>query len=317
MLFRTTLTAPILTLTLSLLFALPTYAASVATVKGKKVLINLEGADSTPGDEFFLINPDSQKKAAIIRIRQVKNGKAIAEIVKGNAKPGYSLQAKGPSRMSAEPPPPEAEESGSASVAAPTYDSGSSRDTGYLRVIKNSWGVLGTITMSTMNANISNTDVFGVTTKTPANMKGNGFGVGGFYDYAFTPEMVGHASGMLEQFSSKGSASTTACKGSTDCEVNITYLSLYALGKYYFTKDKFRMWGGGGMGYLLALSKSSTALNESKISSNQILTFAFGGDYQMSRHNYIPISIEYNYFWPSADVTANQIMLKAGWAWNL
>ncbi|MNT24019.1 hypothetical protein D3C72_1594680 [compost metagenome] len=217
--------------------------------------------------------------------------------------------------MSAEPPPPEAEETGA--VAAPSYESSSSRDTGYLRVLKNSWGALGAITMNTMDANISNTDIFGNTTKTPASMKGNGFGAGGFYDYVFTPDMVGHASAMLEQFNSTGSASTAACKGTTNCEVNITYLSLYGLGKYYFTKDKLRWWGGGGMGYLLALSKSSTALNESKISANQVLTLAFGGDYQMSRHNYIPFSIEYNYFWPSADVTANQIILKAGWAWNL
>jgi outer membrane protein W len=310
---RTTLTA----LTLTFLFTLPTYAASVTTVKGQKVLINLEGADSAPGDEFFLINPESQKKAAIIRVRQVKNGKAVADIVKGHAKVGFGLQAKGSSRMSAEPPPPEAEDSTATAAAVPSYDAGSSRDTGYLRVIKNSWGVLGAITMNTMNANISNTDVFGAVTKTSASMKGNGFGAGGFYDYAFTPDMVGHASAMLEQFTSSGSADTAACKGSTNCEVNITYLSLYALGKYYFTKDKFRMWGGGGMGYLSALSKSSTALNESKISANQVLTLAFGGDYQMSRKNYIPISIEYNYFWPSADVTANQIILKAGWAWNL
>lgn len=311
MFLRTTLTA----LTLSCLFTLSTHAASVTTVKGKKVLIDLEGADSASGDEFFLINPESQKKAAIIRIRQVKNGKAIAEILRGNAKAGYSLQAKGPSKMSAEPPPPEAEESDTA--AAPTYESTPSRDTGYLRVLKNSWGALGAITMNTMDANISNTDVFGTTTKTPASMKGNGFGAGGFYDYVFTSDMVGHASAMLEQFTTTGSAPTAACSGSTNCEVNITYLSLYGLGKYYFTKDKLRWWGGGGMGYLLALSKSSTALNESKISSNQVLTLAFGGDYQMSRQNYIPFSIEYNYFWPSADVTANQIILKAGWAWNL
>jgi outer membrane protein W len=308
---RTTITA----LTLTFLFSLPTHAASVTTVKGQKVLVNLEGADSVVGDEFFLINPESQKKAAIIRIRQVKNGKAVADIVKGHAKAGYSLQAKGPSKMSAEPPPPEAEESPTA--ATPSYESSSARDTGYLRVIKNSWGVLGAITMNTMNANISNTDVFGTVTKTSASMKGNGFGAGGFYDYAFTPDMVGHASAMLEQFNSTGSVDTAACKGTTNCEVNITYLSLYGLGKYYFTKDKFRMWGGGGMGYLLALSKSSTALNEAKISANQVLTLAFGGDYQMNRTNYIPISIEYNYFWPSADVTANQIILKAGWAWNL
>ena len=311
MLLRTTLTA----LTLSFLLIPHAFAASVTTVKGQKVLINLDGADSVAGDEFFLINPESQKKAAIIRIRQVKSGKAIGEIVKGYAKPGFSLQAKGPSKMSMEAPPPEPEDS-TAAAPTPQYDT-PARDTGYLRVIKNSWGVLGSLTMNTMNANISNTDVFGATTKTAANMKGMGFGAGGFYDYAFTPDMVGHASAMLEQFNSTGTAATAACKGSTNCEVNITYLSLYGLGKYYFTKDKFRMWGGAGMGYLLALSKSSTALNESKISANQVLTLAFGGDYQMSRKNYIPISIEYNYFWPSADVTANQIILKAGWAWNL
>lgn len=311
MLLRTLLAA----LTASFMVIPQTFAASVSTVKGQKVLIDLEGADANAGDEFFLINPESQKKAAIIRIRQVKSGKAIADIVKGNAKAGFSLQAKGPSKMSAEPPPPEAEEA--AVAEQPRYDSGSSRDTGYLRVIKNSWGVLGSFNMNAMNATISNTDVFGTTTKTPADMKGNGFGAGGFYDYAFTSEMVGHASAMLEQFVTTGSAATAACSGSTNCEVNITYLSLYGLGKYYFSKDKFRMWGAAGMGYLLALSKSSTALNESKISANQVLTLAIGGDYQMSRHNYIPMSLEYNYFWPSADVTANQIMLKAGWAWNL
>lgn len=308
---RTLLTA----LTLSLFIGFQALAASVTSVKGQKALIDLQGAEAVAGDEFFLINPDSQKKAAIIRVRQVKGGRAIAEIVRGSAKPGYTLQAKGPSKMSAEVTNPEADDNTTATT--PRYESSSSRDTGYLRVIKNSWGVLGGFNMNTMNANISNTDIFGVTTKTPASMKGNGFGAGGFYDYAFTSEMVGHVSAMLEQFSTTGTAATAACKSSTTCDVNITYLSLYGVGKYYFTKDKFRMWGGGGMGYLLALSKSSTALNESKISANQVLTLAIGGDYQMSRKNYIPISLEYNYFWPSADVTANQIMLKAGWAWNL
>lgn len=299
------------TLTLPLLWSFSAEAATVTAVKGQRVLIDLEGAESNPGDEFFLINPTTQKKAAIIRLRQVKGGKAIGEIVKGRSEAGYTLQAKGPSKMSAEVPPPAPEDS-----TASSSDYTPVRDTGYLRVLKNSWGVLGTFVMNTMDATITSTDVFGNTSKTSASMKGNGFGVGGFYDYVFTSEMVGHASAMLEQFDASGSAASAACKGTTSCDVKITYLSLYGLGKYYFTKDKYRFWGGGGMGYLLAVSKSSSALNESKISANQVLTFAFGTDIQMSRQNYIPVSLEYNYYWPSADVTANQILIKAGWAWN-
>lgn len=292
----------LLTLLLCLL-ATTSHAASVSAVKGKKVLISLEGDAVTQGDEFYLINPDTQKKAAVIRIIQTKEGKALGELIKGRASSGYTLEAKGSSRMSAD--------------VTPTSPTSPTSSGGYLRSLKDSWGVLGGYLMNTMQADISYRDSFGASQKSSASMSGGGFGVGSFYDYLLTPSLVGRGYAAIEQFNVAGSASAEACAGSTNCDAKINYLSLYGLVKWYPLQDKYRVWLGGGMGYLLALSKSATALNESQISTNQVFTLGGGLDVQMNRKTYVPISLEYNLFPASDTVKASTISIKAGWAWNL
>ncbi|WP_295904254.1 hypothetical protein [uncultured Bdellovibrio sp.] len=285
------------------------YSASVSAVKGQKVLINLEGDTTSEGDEFYLLNPANNKKTAIIRIKQVKGSKALGEILKGRAAQGYALQAKAASKMSADVPASETSEEESAPV--------SRNDMSYLRVVKDSYGITGSYIMNSMNADVSYKDGFGISHKTSTSMSGSGFGVGGFYDYAFGQALVGRGSAAIEQFNVSGNASEAACSGSTSCDAKINYLSLYGLLKWYPIQGKYRGWVGGGMGYMLAVSKSSTALNESQISTNQVFTFALGTDIQMSRKNYIPVSIEYNLFPASDTVKANMILIKGGWAWNL
>ncbi len=286
-------------------------AATVKTVKGQRVLIDLEGADTMMGDEYFLINPTSSKKSAIIRIRQVKSGKAIADVTKGQAAVGYTLQAKGSSRMSAEPTYSNQDPS-----AAPTITPVAA-SSNYSNLLKDSWGLLGSYLMNTMDATIKFNTAF-TTETTTAAMTGTGFGVGGYYDYVLTNEIVAHVSAMYEQFIAQGpgSSASTQAPCTSDCNAKINYLSLYGVGKYYFSKDKYRYWAGGGMGYLQALSKSSTALNESKISANQVVVVGGGADIQLDRRNYVPLSLEYNYFLASENVTANQILLRAGYGWN-
>ncbi|MEK2645091.1 hypothetical protein [Bdellovibrio sp. BCCA] len=285
------------------------YSASVSAVKGQKVLINLEGDATSEGDEFYLLNPANNKKTAIIRIKQVKGSKALGEIVKGRAAQGYALQAKAASKMSADVPASETSEEEAAPV--------SRNDMSYLRVVKDSYGVTGSYIMNSMNADVSYKDGFGISHKTSTSMSGSGFGVGGFYDYALGQSLIGRGSAAIEQFNVSGNASEAACAGSTSCDAKINYLSLYGLLKWYPIQGKYRGWIGGGMGYMLAVSKSSTALNESQISTNQVFTFAVGTDIQMNRKNYIPISIEYNLFPASDTVKANMIVIKGGWAWNL
>lgn len=295
MTFRTHLLA----ICLLLSFSSAGFAATVSAVKGQRVLINLDSGDTAEvGDEFYLISPDTQKRTAIIRIKQVKPGKALGDILRGKAVSGSTLQAKAPSSMSADVTP---SESGS-----------------YLRVLKDSWGITGGYLMSTMDADITYRDPgFGTILKTSASMAGSGFGVSGFYDYVLNSSLVGRGSAGIEQFNVSGSASSAGCQNSTNCDAKINYLSLYGILKWYPLQDKYRVWVGGGMGYLLALSKSSTALNESQISTNQVFTVGGGVDVQMSRKNYVPISIEYNMFPPSDTVKASMISIKAGWAWNL
>lgn len=288
-------------LLLALLIALSTpfaHSATVTTVKGQTVLIDLEGETVAQDDEFFLINPETQKKAAIIRIKKFKGEKALAEIVKGRADTGFTLQAK------------------AASAAGGEGGASSAKAGGPLRSLKDSYGFLGGFIMNSMNADVSYNNG-STTTRSSTSMSGSGFAVGGYYDYTFTPSIVLRGYSGLEQFTAAGSASTAACAGTTNCTANITYLSFYGLGKWYVSQGTYRTWLGGGFGYLLALAKSSTALNESQISTNSVMTAAFGMDYQSSRKNYIPISLEYNLFPSSNTVKASQILIKAGWAWNL
>jgi hypothetical protein len=298
---------------LASLLSVSSWAASVSAVKGQKTLINLEGSEANPGDEFFLINPANGKKNAIVRITQVKNGKAIAEIVKGRAAQGFTLQAKASGSSAG----------GSAAAAHASSDVSSYENTGstykgrggdYLMIPKDSWGIVGEYLMNTMDA----THTVGGSVTATANMKNSSFGAGGFYDYVYTPELIARGGVALEQFSVKGASDVAGdCSGS-DCKADITYLTMSALGKYNFNIGKYRPWVGAGGGFMIAVSKSSNILKESEISTNQVLTAAFGVDIQMSRKNYIPVSLEYSTFFPPAElVKAHMIILKGGWAWNL
>ncbi len=297
------------------------FAATITQVKNQKALINLDGDEAAEGDEFFLINP-AGKKVAVIRIKQVKNGKALADILKGKADVGFTLRAKASSGAGAVAASrsAEAEETKPTDTAAPSEEESSrksNRDTGYLRNLKDSYGVLGEYLLNTMSVAVKNT----VTVPNPTDtvsLKGSSFGAGGFYDYIATSDIAIQVSALLEQVNASGQSKILGCdKGlSYDCSVNITYGSFYGMGKYYLTQSRYRIWGGVGGGFLLALSKSATALNESQIATNQIVTVAIGTDIQMSRKNYIPVTLQYNYFPPSDTVKASSIVLKAGWAWN-
>ncbi|MNJ98547.1 hypothetical protein D3C87_163140 [compost metagenome] len=290
-----------------LIFVLPLsgWSATVTNTKGQRVLINLDGADSAPGDEYYLLDPATNKKRAIIRITQVKGGKAIGQIVKGKGAIGYTLQAKASSApMSADVSTP-GSDSGFSSRPAPSGE--------YLKIVKDSWGVLGEYLMASMDA----TQKLSGGMTNSSSMKGSGFGAGAFYDYAYTSNMIGRGIVALEQFSVSGSAGNAlGCSGG-GCNADFTYLSLYGVGKYHFMEGKYRPWAGGGVGFLIALSKSSSILNAAQVSTNQTLLVAGGVDIQLSRKNYVPVSLEYTIFPPSDTVKANMIVLKAGWAWNL
>lgn len=282
------------------------WAASVTTTKNQKALIDLEGSDVSEGDEFYLLNSQS-KKMAVIRIKQVKNNKALADILKGSASAGYTLLAK----------PNKTLDSKSTNLQKSDPHSDIERSSQYLYGLRDSYGIVGESLINTMSVAVKNTSVSPALTDTVA-LKGSSFGLGAFYDYIATDDIAIQLAGLYEQLNVSGTSSIPGCSAatSTSCSVNITYLSFYGTAKYYFSRGHYRIWGGLGGGFLLALAKSATALNESQISSNQIALAALGMDVQVSRKNYIPLALEYHYFPATDTVKASSITLKAGWAWN-
>ncbi len=279
-------------------------AAKVLQLKGGKVLIDLEGDPVSVNDEFFLINPSTTKKSAIISIKQVKNGKAMAEVTKGTGAVGHTLQAKAAAArpMSAELKEDASGRSSSAGAA--------------LKNVRPSWGFVGEYVMATMSASFTRTTPTAHTAT--SDMKGTGFGAGLFYNHAFSPSFTLAAEGSLQQFNASGSTTLADCNNSTTCDVNIMYLSMYGIGRYYLTPaSNLKSWVGGGAGFLLALSKSSSVLNTSQISTNQVFSFAGGADYHLNRKAFVPFSLQYDMFPASDSVKATSMSIRVGYGWNL
>lgn len=272
-------------------------AAKVSAVKNNKVMIELEGESASPGAEFFVLNAQN-KKVALVRVTQVKNGRAIAEIAKGTAQAGYTLQLKS---------------------AGPAADSGSSSAGGddyYERKLNqkshtgNSWGVVGGYLMNTMSVSTSSMKI---------DMSGSGFGALGYYDYAISPTIVFRGMGGLETYNVAGTntaASPSNC--TTNCDVKIQYISMYGYGRWNFLQGQYKSWLGGAVGYLYPMSApGGEVFKNNQMGANQIFVFSVGTDVRLSNKNYMPISLEYGMFPTTATVSAKIIYLRVGYAWNL
>ncbi len=272
-------------------FWLPALAMRVEVVQGNKARILLEGESASVGDQFFAL--EGGKKKAVLKITQVKGEKAMAVVTKGKAAAGQSLQLG---------------RSSGGAVGESSSGGGPSKISGF-----RNWGVLGSYLMSKMDAKVVVDETSGETET--AAMTGSSFGVVGFSDYGLSRNFVLRGGVGYEMFQTMGSISnTSACEGG-DCNVNISYLSFYGQAKYIIM-EKPSLWVGGGVGFLLAMSKSSSVLNESDISANQIYNFAIGADFAMGAKNFIPVVFEYNLFPASATVSANFMALRAGYGWN-
>jgi len=270
-------------------------AAKISVVKNNKVMIELEGESASPGSEFFVMNPQN-KRVAIVKVTQAKGGRAVAEITKGSAKVGYTLQAK----------------SGGGAMATSQASGG---DNYYEKKLSqkmhngNSWGLVGGYLMNSMTV---------VTSRINAALSGSGFGALGYYDYAFSPDIVLRFMGGMETFNVAGTNTAASPANCTiDCNVKIQYASLYGYGRWNFMQGDYKSWLGAGVGYLYPTSKTSTVFDPNELGANQVFTVALGTDIRTGNKNYIPISVEYNLYPTTATVKANIITVRLGYAWNL
>ncbi|XGC79743.1 hypothetical protein ACES2L_10420 [Bdellovibrio bacteriovorus] len=259
----------------------PAYAIRALTIKNDRVLVDLEGESVNVGDKLGARSSDG-KARAILEIKQIREGKAVAAILKGKMQQEYTL-----SKMGAR------------------SGGGSSADTSGSTPGK-SWGVLGGYAMNSMSSKISNTTI---------SVSGSSFSVNGLYQMPL-PDLGQKISarilGGYETFQASGSDS------GTDRTVDISYLGVQGLLRYsFYQQPKFNVWAGGGLGFLFAIAKSSkNFLDESKISTNQTLIGSIGVDYTLNNRNYIPVQFDYVIYPDSSTSSARQMILRAGYGFN-
>lgn len=285
-----------------LLFVPQVYSQVIKQVKGTQALVEFPN-DVTEGEEYFALNPEG-KKVAILVLKKVKGKKAIADVTKGRAQNGYSLVSRSTTNSSS-----------SAPVDANTSDSSSTSGQDDFKIKKNALGGLLTLWQNTMSA----VEKDATNREETANMSGTSFGLAGFYDYSFSPNLQVRGIAGYDMYDVSSTIAINGCdsRTSTKCNVKISYLSFYGNLKYNFTLSNLRLFVMAGTGFMYALSKSSTALKASDITLTQLFTVGGGMDYKLNSKSFIPISIEYGLFPPSEDVKASSIILRLGYGLEL
>lgn len=268
-------------------FGLSAQAAKVINIKQNKALIDLEGDSFNPGDKLFAID-DQGKKKAILQVRQVKGGKAVADILKGSAQAQFTVTL--------------------AQSAGSSARSGSSQPKGAMKANK-AWGLTAGYAMNNMTAKPSS--------NVSVDLSGSSFSVKAFYDMRLDGAISVRASTGYDSFVGSGTSGTAACSGSSSCDVNIGYLGLDALVRYSFIESSYRVWAGAGLGFLLALSKSSNVLDTGKITTNQTILVSLGADIPVGKSGaFIPLQFDYALYPSNNTTSANQMIFRAGYGWS-
>lgn len=265
------------------------HAAKVVQAKNGKVLIDLEGESASPNQNAVLINADN-KRVAIVQITQVKNGKAIGTVTKG--------QTQGNEKATL--------------IVPKGGDAGAGGNQVY-RTTSKKMSVLLSLMSNSMTTKQSDGAV--APTTEDVSMKGSTFGVTGAVDWPVTPAIVLRATLGYEPFKASGTASSNKCADltSTNCSADITYLSAGGYARYDFNKSRTQFWAALGGTLKFPMSKTTTALKQDDIKMTMTYGLAGGMDFFLSNKTFIPVSLEQQFFLKSDTVSASIMMIRVGY----
>lgn len=265
----------------ALLSAPTAEAARVDKVKGKQVLIINEDTDIQEGEKYFIVIDG--KKRAVVEITKVRGGKSIGRITKGRAAPDASVEPVRRSSSTAK----------RTERQAPSSSEDADQDPDIVTKPKN---IIGAVVGYAMDSQTVNDGVSTV------SMSGSGYSLKAYGDIPMSGRLGVIGRGGAEQLDLTGSGHKTT----------ILYLTADALLRYSFSEGVWAPFVAGGLGLHFPLSKSSTKLDESRISSTTVFFANAGVNYRMDRRMYLTALAEYGFFPPSQSVSTNFIALRFG-----
>jgi hypothetical protein len=285
--------ASLVTIIFMVLSSSPAWAAKVSKVKGKKLLIELEGETVEKGQAFFILGSGGKKKG-ILKIVSIKGDKAIASLGKGKATEGDTLLAR---------------ESSGSSGSSKGKSSSSASEQKSSSTSTMAWGILLGMGMNSMSVDLD------ITPAQTASLAGSGISYKALFDYALFEKIWFRGTLGMESFAAEGDVVSTAC-GNAICKVNIQYLTLDFWARYLFSLKTFRSWLGAGFTLWFPMSKETTALEESSITNTSVMAIGGGFDWYMNDKFFVPFQFEYGMLPASEQVSATTIAIRLGIGMN-
>lgn len=275
---------------IALLFTQPAFAAKIKTVKGKKVIVDLENDTFKSGDILKIENA-AGKTVGLTKLVKIK-GQMAEGLLKGKAQAGYTAKLRPP--KAAKPK----------TVAANAY---AANFTGNKRPMH-----LGIIA----GASSTNADVQLPNGNPEVALSGTGFSLKGLMDYSLFPWLGFRGLAGLEQFAIGGANNTGTGGCGGECTAEINYLTFDFWARYLVAEQAPRLWFGAGFSLMFPISKDSTALDEESITNTSLISVGAGYDFKMSETTHMPIQLEYNMYPSSEDVTASSIAARIGYSFS-
>jgi hypothetical protein len=249
------------------------FAGVIEQVKNGKVLIALKGTPAQVGEQFFALN-ENNKKTAILEVTAVKGDRAVAKITKGTTKLADTILSKG---LGAAP-----------EKNSPSESTFIRHDLKKLAVnIKVSTDAISTLQQDSTNP---------FPNKETVDMKGSNIGLNVTMGIPLGKTLSIQGFAGYEMLKVAGTALRLVCDGktTTDCNADISYLTVGALGRLTYASNSMEYWAGAGFGFKQPIAKKSTALTLDNISLANTAIIALGLDYHLSNTKFIPVSFEYH-----------------------
>ena len=298
-------------------------AAVVTQLKGKNVLIKLEGTRVQQGQLYYALDGANRRKA-VIRIRKIKGSMALGTIVLGKAQKQYTLVKRNkPSASSRSRSTPRH----SSRRESPLRSNSPGLAGGIFQ--KSRFGILLGGVQNTMNVELTETST-SATVKEFA-MKGLGYEALGTMDYPLSPILEARAflGGEIfesEQEEIKNKPNQT---GSCDkepgmpsqkipCTFSVNYFAAGLWLKVLLMRGTVQPWVGGGGSILVPVDDGETngAIDEKSIQTTNLISAGGGLDWKVGENLYVQIQASYSLFPSSKTVEANSIKAKGGVAFK-
>jgi hypothetical protein len=317
---------------LALVFFCVTHAQAmvISLVKGKKILVDLQGSEAVIGQQLNLLN-SKNTVVGVIKIQSSKNGKALGLLIKGKATGKETLVPMAPTAAVNTPTKPLAKAltksqsklqiKSQASAVAPPPPKLRTRKIAPTQNLpqvdpqpvgpRQPYRASLLLGLATNTLSIRVTD--GVTSQNVDNT-GNSVSLALAVDRQFMSWLKLRGLLGYDQFNATGAATINGCenRSSKDCKTDIKYLSTGAYVKYEKEYSKFRVWGGAGLFVKIPISKSSTALVESSLGPTMAYAAGLGADYVLETKSFIVASLEKQFYIKSDSAETSTLLIRLG-----